>query len=115
MKKFILLAVLAILLVGVQVFAQPYLVCDPYPSTAPQPTSFVLTFDGGAPIEVAIQTNTDGTIQLHYDLISLSAGAHTVVAQAKNLWGVSDPSAPFAFTKPAGKLGTPGNVKIAVK
>jgi hypothetical protein len=110
-----LFLVLVFLLMSVTLFGQPFLVCDSYPSSAPQPTSFVLTFDNSAPIEVPVYVNTDNSVQIHYDLTALSSGAHTVVAQAKDLWGVSDASAPFAFTKPAGKLGTPSNVKINVK
>lgn len=117
MKKTLLLAVLMVLLASTQLLAVPFLVCDPYPATSPAgvPETFLVVFDGGTPIETPVQTNTDGTVQLHYDLSTLDPGVHTVVVQAKNLWGVSDESVPLSFQKPSGKLGTPGNVKISLK
>lgn len=111
MKK-IFLALLLLMAFSAIVESAPFLVCDPYPVTIQQPTSFILTFDGGAPVEVPAVSNTDGSVQIKYDLSSIAIGGHTVVAQAKNLWGVSAASSPFVFTKPTGTLGSVGNVKI---
>jgi hypothetical protein len=111
MKKVVLLLVLLLGFLGVAE-SSPFLVCDPYPVTIQQPTSFLLTFDGGAPIEVPAVINTDGSVQIKYDMSSISTGGHTVIAQAKNVWGVSAASSPFVFTKPAGTLGIVGNIKI---
>jgi hypothetical protein len=90
-----------------------HLVCDPYPTTAHQPTSFLLTFDGGTPIETPATVKADGSVWLYYDLTGLANGAHTVTCQSKDVWGVSASSVPLSFVKPATVLGLPTNVKVA--
>lgn len=84
-------------------FASPFLVCDPYPAGLDQstmPVSFILKGLSGNPLSVPVQTNQDGTIQLHYDLANLGNGTYTVVADAVNVFGgVSPDSVPFTFTK----------------
>ena len=90
----------------------PFLVCDPYPASGQQPIAFILIFDNGTPMEVGIQTNADGGVQLHYDLSSLAVGAHTVVAQSKTLWGVSASSVPLSFVKPATVPAAPTTLQL---
>ena len=91
--------------------AGPYLVCDPYPASSAV-TSFILFWDGATTgVSVPVTTDATGTY-LHYDLAAISAGIHTVKARAKNSWGESADSAPFAFTKSVPTV--PVNVKINV-
>src|SRR4029077_1485995 len=86
----------------VTVLASPFIVCDPYPAGLDQstmPVSFILKGLSAQPISVPVQTNQDGTIQLHYDLSQQPHGTFTVVADAVNVFGgISPDSAPFVFT-----------------
>ena len=79
----------------------PFLSCDPYPAgldQASRPVSFVLTGLAPRPISTPATVNADGTIQLHYDLATLSPGNYTVAASAVNaLGGISPASLPFRF------------------
>jgi hypothetical protein len=94
--------------------ASPFLVCDPYPAGLDQntmPVSFILKGLWANPISVPVQTNQDGTIQLHYDLATLPHGTYTVTADAVNVFGgVSGDSLPFSFT--SGVPGTPSNLRL---
>lgn len=116
MKKsslFVLAGFVFLLMFVQAVVGAPFLVCDPYPTTAQQPISFLVSFDGGTAIETGVETLADGGVRLHYDLSSLANGNHSVVVQAKDIWGrVSAPSAPFSFVKPANPPGVPSNIKI---
>jgi hypothetical protein len=84
-------------------WASPFLVCDPYPAGLDQntsPVSFILKGLSANPISTPVQTNQDGTIQLHYDLSTLGNGTYTVIADAVNVFGgVSPDSAPFRVHK----------------
>ena len=73
-------------------FAAPFIVCDAPPEEE-LVTSYVVTMDGGAAIEV--------DAPLHYDLAGVPDGTYSVVVEAKNLWGGGSPSVPFEFTKGA--------------
>jgi hypothetical protein len=94
--------------------ASPFLVCDPYPAGLDQstmPVSFVLKGLSAQPLSVPVQTNQDGTIQLHYDLSQQPHGTFTVVADAVNVFGGASPdSAPFVFT--VGTPTAPTNLRI---
>jgi hypothetical protein len=94
--------------------ASPFLVCDPYPAGLDQstmPVGFILTGLAAQPISVPVQTNQDGTIQLHYDLSQQSHGTFTVTASATNVFGGSSlPSAPFTFT--SGVPAVPTGLRI---
>lgn len=112
MKKFLLIT---LLLLALPVLVQaaplvPYLVCDPVPTTAVQPTSYTVTLDTAAAIDVPAFKNPDNSVQLRYDLSGVALGVHVVGLKAKNIWGESA-SVPFSFTKalPA----TPTNVGIS--
>jgi hypothetical protein len=102
------------LLLAQTAVATPFLVCDPYPAGADPsvtPTTFVLKGLGANPIMTAAQVNPDGTVQLHYDLATLSNGNYTVLVDAVNIFGgVSPDSAPFVFT--AGIPAAPANLQI---
>lgn len=90
-------------------FAAPFLICDPYPASAPAsavPTEFVVTISGvTAPITTPAVDVTGGkAMKLDLGPLSLS-GTRTITAKAKNVWGESAASAPFVFT--AGAPVTP--------
>ena len=114
LKKTTILATALCLLLPVIASASPFLVCDPYPAGQDQfvtPASFVLKGLSANPISTGVQTNPDGTIQLHYDLATLGNGTYTVIVDAVNvLGGVSPDSLPFTFTK--GVPAPPGNLRI---
>lgn len=90
MKK---LLVIALILFATPLYAAPFLVSDPNPASE-EVTVFKLSFDGGAAIDTAPVSNA-----VRYDLAGITSGSHTVTGQACNLWGCSEVSAPFAFTK----------------
>ena len=96
------------------VLATPFLVCDPYPAGADPsvtPTTFILKGLAANPIMTGAQVNPDGTVQLHYDLATLSNGNFTVIADAVNVFGgVSPDSPPFAFVN--GIPAAPNNLRI---
>lgn len=92
------LLVLCLAGVGTAQAAGPYLVCDPYAASAAV-TSFTVFWDGSTTgVTAVVFTDTTGTY-LHLDLSTLANGAHTVKVRAKNQWGESADSLPFAFTK----------------
>jgi hypothetical protein len=83
--------------------ASPFLVCDPVSGSLDQftkPVSYVITGLSGTPISTPATVNTDGTVQLHYDLGSLPHGSYSVSAAAVNSLGGVGPSStpPFTFT-----------------
>jgi asparagine N-glycosylation enzyme membrane subunit Stt3 len=109
------LVVFGIFLLGLaSAKASPFLVSDPYPAGLDQstmPVGFILTGLTAQPISVPVQTNQDGTIQLHYDLSQLAHGTFTVTASATNVFGGSSlPSAPFTFT--SGVPAVPTGLRI---
>jgi len=72
----------------------PYLTCDPQPNT----TRFEVEVDGIiAPSEC--KYNAMDMAYVHCNLGDLDDGNHTIVARAGNVWGVSENSVPFDFTK----------------
>lgn len=94
--------------------AAPFLVCDPYPATGPQPTEFVVTISGIATPIVSPAVTTTGGKYLHLDLGPLNlTGTKTVTAKARNAWGESASSAPLAFT--AGAPVAPGGLGLSAQ
>lgn len=88
----------ALLLSSGVVGAAPFLVCDPYPSTAQQPTEFVVTVSGVATPVVTPAVDVTGGKGLRLDLASLNlSGPRNVTARARNVWGESVESAPLNF------------------
>ena len=83
-----------------------FLVCDPVPTTAVQPTSYKIIIDGGTPIVAPVQKNADNSVQLHYDVSGLTDGAHAISVSAVDAFGGST-SIPFSFVKgvPAAPTG----------
>ena len=93
--------------------ATPFLVCDPYPVTGPQPTSFSCAFDNGALVSFPPAVNTDGSVQIHYDIASLAVGAHSVQCSASNVYGSSALSPKFAWF--AGIPSAPADSAVSAK
>lgn len=82
--------------------AAPFLVCDPYPLTAVQPTEFVVTISGVTAPIITPAIDVAGGKAMKLDLGPLNlTGTRTVTAKAQNLWGESANSAPFTFTAAA--------------
>jgi len=112
----LLLILLTILFPSV-VFAAPYLVCDPYPSTDVQPTDFELVIDGGSVI-ISPAVDVTGGKALKYDIGGVSAGSHTVSVKAckdYDVWGRACSSAVnFTFVKPVvSSPAIPANIKLS--
>lgn len=109
------LTLLVALTFPASVWAAPFLVCDPYPSTAPQPTEFVITLTGQTtPIIVPAipAVPASAGVYLHWDVGTLPPGSKTVTVQARNANGSSAASAPFTFTVVAPAPAVPTGLKL---
>lgn len=107
MKRFALLA-----LFPAAASAAPFLICDPYPSTAVQPTEFVVTISGLASPIVTPAVDVTGGKAMRLDLGPLNlSGAKTATAKARNAWGESAASSPFSFT--ANTPVAPGGIGLS--
>jgi len=91
--------------------AAPFLLCDPYPSSGPQPVEFLVTVGTAPPVVVPATRQTDGSVILKWDIAGIGTGAKTVTAKARNAWGESAASAPFSFT--AGTPAAPGGIGLS--
>jgi predicted secreted protein len=98
MKK-ILLAALVVMLLAVPALADPWLVCDPYPTGA-KPDGFKYVLDTGTEVSVAYSERLFGTenCAVVCDLAGVTTGNHNISVKAWNIWGDSA-SVPFAFSK----------------
>ena len=94
--------------------ATPFLMCDPYPNTGPQPTEFIVNVSGiTAPIVTPAVDVTGGKV-LKLDLGPLNlVGPKTVTAKARNAYGESALSAPFSFT--AGAPAVPSGLTLSAQ
>ena len=82
------------LLLPVLAFGAPFLVCDPNPGAE----TIILEINGVEMPEFAAEI--DGSLK--YDLAGLAEGNFTVRARAEfGVWGWSEYSLPFDFTKPS--------------
>jgi hypothetical protein len=92
----------------------PFLIADPVPaSVQPPPEWYEIVIDGAAtPVVSPVQKNADGSVQLHFDLSTLSNGAHTLSVSAANVWGKST-AVPFALNKAA--PGAPSSIGLSAK
>ena len=80
-------------------WAAPFLVCDPEPNV----DSCVVEVNG---------TEFPTPYPLHYDLVGITAGDHTIRVKFVNaLWGDSDWSSPLDFTRPS--LGVPSGLGLS--
>ena len=105
---------LFLLLFACPAFAGPFIVCDPYPSTAIQPTEFVLVIDGGSPV-TSPAVNVVGGVGLRHDLMGIAAGAHNVTVKAVKVdpvWGrLESANIPFMFVRPVNPTA-PVNISL---
>lgn len=94
--------------------AAPFLMCDPYPNTGPQPTEFVVNISGIVAPIVTPAVDVTGGKALRLDLGPLNlVGAKTVTAKARNSYGESANSAPFSFT--AGVPAVPSGLTLSAQ
>lgn len=103
------------LMMATRTLASPFLVCDAVPSNLDQftkPVSYVLTGLAQSPISTPATTNSDGTVQLHYDLSGLTHGTFTVTAAAVNVFGGIGPASDPPFSFGVGVPAAPGNLRI---
>ena len=99
-------------LASMPIYAAPFVVSDPYPSSGPQPAEFVITVSGqSAPVIVPATSTALGTI-LKWDVAGI-AGSKTITAKARNAWGESAASGPFTFT--AGTPAAPSGIGLSDK
>ena len=118
MKKIAFLIGTILFMAG-SVWASPFLVCDPYPTTTVQPTHFNLVIDGGTAFDVAAYKNTDNSVILYYNLSTITNGSHTITVKAvviDPLWGRAESaSVPFAFVKPVVTSPlNPANIRLRI-
>ena len=88
---FIISICLMALLLPVLAFGAPFLICDPNPGAE----KIILEINSVEMPEFAAET--DGS--LRYDLAGIAEGDFTIRAKAGNIWGWSEYSVPFNFTK----------------
>jgi len=106
MKRFILAVSFFLLAIGLMATvcsAAPYIVCNPYPSTATVPDYFSVVVDGGTAVQSTPYAVTGG-VELHFDVAGLSSGSHTInVSACSNTTstqaGGCSTATPFTFSK----------------
>ncbi len=93
-------------LASMPTYAAPFVVSDPYPSSGPQPTEFVITVSGQSAPVIVPATSTAQGVMLKWDVAGIS-GSKTITAKARNAWGESAATNPFSFTaeKPTAPIG----------
>ena len=97
---------LLLVLIPAVAFAEPFLVCDAY-LPADGVVKFKVSMDAGVYIDSVPVSNA-----LKYDLAAVTVGAHTIKAQACNIWGCSLDSLPLAFTRPV-SLSPPVTLRLS--
>jgi hypothetical protein len=75
-----------------------FLMSDPYPLTGPQPTSFIVSCDGAAPVSSPPAVNASGAVYLNYSLSGLAAGAHACSIAAADATGAQSSAESVSFT-----------------
>lgn len=99
-------------LASMPIYAAPFVVSDPYPSSGPQPTEFVITVSGqSAPVIVPATSTAQGAI-LKWDVAGIS-GATTITAKARNAWEESAASSPLSFV--AGAPAAPSGLGLSAE
>lgn len=97
MKKGLLFSlIVSLVFIASSAMAAPFLVSNPVFDAK----SVTLNVDGSNKAGT-IETLTDGSVRLHYDLANMAAGNHTVTVVADyGIWGKGPVSNPFVFAKP---------------
>jgi hypothetical protein len=87
-----------VLATATMTWAAPFCVCEK--GVGGLPTAYNIEGLGTfMPVTTDIPAQSDGNFRL--DMANLPQGSYTIRARAKTLWGVSDWSDPFSFTRPA--------------
>ena len=99
-------------LASAPIYAAPFVVSDPYPTSGPQPTEFVISVSGTqTPVVIPATTTPQGAI-FKWD-VAAQKGSKTITVKARNVWGESAASLPFSFT--AEKPGAPTGIGLSVQ
>jgi hypothetical protein len=94
------------------IYAAPFVVSDPYPPDAAQPTEFVISVSGmQQPVVIPSTATPQGAI-LKWDVSGVS-GSKTITAKARNPWGESAATPPFTFT--AGTPAAPTGIGLSAQ
>ena len=103
MKKqlIIIIAFIALCLAAVAANAAEYLVSEPYPAGAVQPTKFIVTLRGEQPAESPAYALPDGSVQLRFEVTGLP---RPLVGTAKAANGFGESTA-VPFGPPAAPAG----------
>jgi len=109
MKKLAILTLAILFLSPLVVSASPFLVYDPQPGE-PSVPGYVSKYEvdlDGATLPSTPQDLGDGTVRVYFDLAGIPDGSHSVKVRAGNVWGWSEWTSPFLFTKelPASPTG----------
>jgi len=110
MKKMMLAMILfCFLLIGLAsvVSANPFLVCDPPPASE-EVDNYQVELNGTVVADVP--PDASGQYGFKFDLSGLADGSFTAKARAHNVWGWSNFSDPFDFTKSV--PGAPANIRL---
>lgn len=111
MKKIFLAATL-VLAFSATVFAAPFLISDPYPTTTTQPDKFVVVWNGTT-YDITPEAVTGSGVRLHWDIAGKwQPGTNSLTVKAVNMWG-SSATVPFSFT--AGVPTLPENVSLSAQ
>ena len=99
-------------LVSLSIQAAPFVVSDPYPSSGPQPTEFVITVSGQPTPVIVPATSTEQGAILKWDVAGIT-GSTTITAKARNAWGESAASDPLSFV--AGAPDAPSGLGLSAE
>ena len=99
-------------LASMPIYAAPFVVSDPYPTSGPQPTEFVISVSGQSAPVIVPATSTAQGVMLKWDVAGIS-GSKTITAKARNAWGESAATPPFTFT--AGTPATPSGIGLSAQ
>lgn len=110
MKKMILamtLCCLALIGLASVASANPFLVCNPPPASA-EVDNYQIELNGTVVADVL--PDASGQYGFKFDLSGLADGSFTAKARAHNVWGWSNFSDPFDFTKSV--PGAPAGIRL---
>ena len=94
------------------IYAAPFVVSDPYPPDAAQPTEFVISVSGTqVPVIIPATATSQGVI-FKWD-VAAQKGSKTITVKARNPWGESAATPPFTFT--AGTPAAPTGIGLSVQ
>lgn len=93
----------------ITILLSPFLVCDPYPVSDPQPDRFIIQSSGVPDVIVPVTKNTDNSVIIHYDVAPfLGQRVSWTVCAENDLFG----RACVPFGKKLG-VGGPGGLAIS--